>query len=176
MKENFDFIIEKVLEAEGGFVQRSKKADPGGATKYGITFDVLRAWRRKNITVDDVKKLTKEEAKEIYRFQYWNIVKGDDLPDIFDYLVLDFSLHSGPRVAVSYLQRMIGSEQDGIMGVKTLYSLKQFIDLKGSEYVQELYLNLRLGFLKKLRNWKYNDTGWTNRIDALRRYKGNPQK
>ena len=55
--KSFDEIIKHVLEHEGGYVNDPK--DLGGETKYGIT---------KRFYPDiDIKNLTIEEAKEIYK-------------------------------------------------------------------------------------------------------------
>lgn len=54
----FDFMIPH----EGGYVNHPN--DPGGETKYGIT---------KKVYPDlDIRKLTLDQAKEIYRRDYWN--------------------------------------------------------------------------------------------------------
>jgi len=62
---NEDQIIAEIIQREGGFSDRT--ADRGGATNFGITIQTLAAWRKKPVTVDDVKKLTPAEATEIYR-------------------------------------------------------------------------------------------------------------
>ena len=60
MKRTFDEIIEQVLEHEGGYVNDPK--DLGGETKYGIT---------KRFYPDvDIKNLTIDGAKEIYKKEY----------------------------------------------------------------------------------------------------------
>ena len=71
MKINFEEIIEQVLEHEGGYV--NDPDDPGGETKFGIA-------KKFNPDVD-IKNLTKEGAKEIYRQKYWNPSKADKVPD-----------------------------------------------------------------------------------------------
>ena len=58
----FDEIIEVVLEHEGGYVNDPK--DPGGETNFGIA-------KRSHPDVD-IKNLTKESAKEIYKEVYWD--------------------------------------------------------------------------------------------------------
>ena len=58
----FDEIIEVVLEHEGGYVNDPK--DPGGETNFGIA-------KRSHPDVD-IKNLTKEGDKEIYKEVYWD--------------------------------------------------------------------------------------------------------
>ena len=69
---HFDTAIKKVLKHEGGYVDH--KNDPGGATKYGIS---LRFIKQSNtdldldndgdIDADDIKEMTEDKAKEIYK-------------------------------------------------------------------------------------------------------------
>ena len=81
----FDEIIEGVLKHEGGYV--NDPTDLGGETNFGIT---------KRFYPDvDIKNLTEEGAKEIYKKDYWDKNKVDDLPDdlkhiYFDMCVLTF--------------------------------------------------------------------------------------
>src|SRR5688500_17171483 len=67
---NFETAIELVLEHEGGYVNHS--ADRGGATNWGITEETLSRWRGQDADEDAVRTLTKEEAKKIYRKEYWD--------------------------------------------------------------------------------------------------------
>ena len=69
MLTTFDEIIEVTLHHEGGYVHDPK--DLGGETNYGIA---------KRFYPDvDIKNLTKEGAKEIYKKDYWDKNKVDDL-------------------------------------------------------------------------------------------------
>ena len=71
MLTTFDEIIEVTLHHEGGYVHDPK--DLGGETNFGIA---------KRFYPDvDIKNLTKEGAKEIYKKDYWDKNKIDDLPE-----------------------------------------------------------------------------------------------
>ncbi|KWT77357.1 glycosyl hydrolase 108 family protein [Candidatus Magnetominusculus xianensis] len=58
-----------VLDAEGGYV--NDPDDPGGETKYGIS---KRAYPSL-----DIKSLTIEDAKRLYRRDYWGRASCDAL-------------------------------------------------------------------------------------------------
>ena len=70
MKDNYLACIEVVLKSEGGYV--NDPHDPGGETNFGIS-------KRAYPSVD-IKHLTKEGAIAIYKKDYWDKIKGDDLP------------------------------------------------------------------------------------------------
>ena len=66
----FNEIIEVVLEHEGGYV--NDPTDLGGETNFGIT---------KRFYPDvDIKNLTKEGAKEIYKRDYWDKNRIEEVP------------------------------------------------------------------------------------------------
>lgn len=160
MKSTFDLIIADLLHIEGGFAHRSRKADPGGPTHYGITQATLSAWREQDVGVEEVQALSQFEAIEIYRAQYWNTVQGDRLPLGLDFALFDFAVNSGPARAVKTLQVILGVGVDGVLGIKTLAAIKQ---RPASYLVNELSVR-RLAFMKRLRNWPYNKNGWSRRV------------
>ena len=117
--KNFDEIIEQVLEHEGGYVNDPK--DLGGETKYGIT---------KRFYPDvDIKNLTVEQAKEIYRKDYWDKNRVESLPQNLWHIFFDMCVNMGRRTAVKVLQRAAVNrgrdiEVDGGLGPMTIGALK----------------------------------------------------
>ena len=117
--KTFDEIIEKVLEHEGGYVNDPK--DLGGETKYGIT---------KRFYPDiDIKNLTIEQAKEIYKSDYWDRNKVESLPQNLWHIYFDMCVNMGKRTAVKVLQRAAVNkgrdiEVDGGLGPMTIGALK----------------------------------------------------
>ena len=70
MKSWFDQCFDKLIAHEGGYVNDAR--DPGGETKYGIS---KRAYPQV-----DIKALTLDAAKEIYKRDYWDAMGIDQLP------------------------------------------------------------------------------------------------
>lgn len=167
MKDTFEEIFPLLIQSEGS-VYEDDPDDPGGATKYGITFDRLRLWRAKPITKNDVRALTLDEAKEIYRSShYWGHVRGDSLPAGLDYTVFDFGVNSGPARAVRMLQTMIGAKPDGDFGPASFKALEAYIATHGLKSTIYRYNTGRRNFLKGLKTfWKYG-RGWIARVDRV---------
>ena len=100
--------------------------DSGGPTKWGITLQTLRDWLHRYITAADVKALTPATAKEIARARYWDHIKGDALPAGVDLVVFDFAYNAGWSRSARFLQRCVGTIEDGQIGPKTLAGVGKF--------------------------------------------------
>ena len=145
--KSFKEIIEKVLEHEGGYVNDPK--DLGGETKYGIT---------KRFYPDvDIKNLTIEQAKEIYRKDYWDKNRIESVPQELWHIFFDMCVNMGRKTAVKILQRSAVSKGrniavDGGMGPATrkamsgvetdrvrAYRVKYYADLVTSKPEQDRF-------------------------------------
>ena len=159
---NFRRCVDVVLAREGGFVDHPK--DPGGATKYGITLATLADSRGKEVSAEDVKALELGEAREIYRSNYWNKLRCDDLPIGVDLLVFDFGVNAGPAASAKLLQKVVGAEQDGSVGDATLGAVGA---ARPREIIDE-FTKLKMVRYKDMRGWDTFGDGWTARSDAVR--------
>lgn len=91
----FAQAIDVVLKHEGGYVKNP--ADPGGETKFGIS---KRAYPHL-----DIKNLTIEQAKQIYRRDYWRYDAIHDQQVATK--VFDLAVNMGPARAHRLLQRAL---------------------------------------------------------------------
>lgn len=113
---NFELAVTKTLKREGGDKIVRNPADRGGVTKYGIS---KAAYPQLNI-----EKLTEEDAKRIYKTDYWDKVQGDNISsqpvaeDIFDTAVV-----MGVKGSVKLTQIALDIIPDGIFGPKTLEAI-----------------------------------------------------
>src|SRR5690606_3068438 len=107
-----------------------------------------------------VRMIRPEEVEAIYRERYWAKVRGDDLPAGVDYAVFDFAVHSGVNRAARFLQRAVGTVEDGVIGPKTLAAAwamppRRFIEARNAE---------RLNFLRGIGTFRTCGRGWTRRV------------
>lgn len=151
-----------VLAHEGNFVNHP--ADPGGPTNKGVTQRVYDAYRKvKGLVSRSVKFIDAIETEEIYRKQYWRMVKGDDLPAGLDYAVFDFAVNSGISRAVKYLQKLVGINADGALGLESMSAI--FAAAKADEEALIIkYCANRLAFLKSLPTFPTFGKGWSRRV------------
>lgn len=153
---NGDFAAawNELLENEGGYVDNP--ADPGGATKYGIT---ERTARRHGYT-GDMRDLPLTLAVTIAKTEYWDPVKGDQLPPEVAFQVLDAAYNSGVDRAARWLQKAAKVTEDGDIGTETLAA----VSAADPDKIVMRFDAYRLFFLEALPAWPSFAKGWTARI------------
>ena len=119
MKVIFEEIIGVVLEHEGGYVNDPE--DPGGETKYGVS---KRAYPN-----EDIKNLTEEGAKDIYRRDYWERYRCAELPESLRHIYFDMCVNMGAGRATKIMQETANAKGanlkiDGGMGPMTVGAMK----------------------------------------------------
>ena len=153
---DFKQAIDRVLGHEGGYV--NNPADPGGETKWGIS---KRSYPSVNIV-----SLTRDQAVEIYKKDFWDKINADQLYDGVAYQALDFAVNSGIGTAVRALQRALNVADDGHWGPITATAAKSVSE---SDQIMRI-LAERLDFMRKLKNWPTFSSGWVARIASNLRY------
>lgn len=165
---NFDKAFERLIGHEGGYsIDRN---DPGNwtggkvgsgtlkGTKYGIAANTYP-----NL---DIKNLTLTQAKEIYRNDWWNKLGANLLHPAIVYQLWDFAVNAGKSRAIKELQQAVGVLDDGIIGPKTIASVKA----KDVNDVLLLLASERLRFYTSLSTWATYGKGWTNRVAENLKY------
>jgi lysozyme family protein len=164
MKSNYINCLKFTLAYEGGYVNHPR--DPGGETNKGITKRVYDAYRKgKGVPVQSVRDITNVELMEIYKRQYWDAVKGDDLPVGVDACVFDLAVNSGPYRSVKFLQQALGVKVDGNLGIATLNAAKAADPMK----LIATLIGQRNAFLRNLKTFSTFGKGWMARTAALRK-------
>ena len=177
-KTRFATFFDRAIEYEGR-VTEDVPGDNGGPTKWGITLgrycDTIGVKTPKRGTADFEKRkaelfdLTEEQIRKIYRRDYWDAVRADELPKGLDIAVADFGLNSGPSRAVKYLQMILGNPQTGRMDDETLREAREF----NTTELVTLYMDARAKFLDGIvaKNPKQRKflKGWMNRVADVRK-------
>ena len=162
MKENWDSCFAMVLKHEGGFVNHPK--DPGGMTNLGVTRKNWELYLDHDVTEADMRALTPEMVKPFYKKNYWDQIRGDDLPSGVDYAAYDLAVNSGTGRAAKYLQRIAGVAEDSVIGPRSLEAIKK---CDAEDTVDEI-CNMRMDFLKGLNTFDTFGKGWTIRVNDVK--------
>ena len=163
----FDNAFKVVVGEEGGYT--NNPADPGNwtggrcnagkcaGTKFGISAAAYPHL--------DIADLQLDEAKAIYKSDYWDRVCCDQLPPAIALLVFDASVNSGPDRAARWLQTALNVKVDGAVGPVTLAAAQQCAG-QGAAVLAE-YQARRLMFLASLPTWRTFALGWSRRVCSL---------
>ena len=159
---NFDIAFKLLIGHEGGYTDL--RSDPGNwtggvvgkgvlkGTKYGIASNSYPSL--------DIKNLTLDQAKKIYKRDYWDKVKGDQLPADLAFHVFDMAVNSGVSRGIKLLQNTVGTTQDGLIGPATLKA----VSAMNTHDAVLIYSANRLTFYTSLSTFGTFGKGWTNRV------------
>jgi len=157
--ENYVTCLEMILHHEGGYVNHPK--DPGGETNLGVTKRVYEDFGG----TKDMKDLVREDVEPIYKKNYWDRMKCDDVPAGLDLCLFDFGVNAGTGRSAKYLQRMIGTVADGGIGPNTLRALGNYIEEVGTEGAIKNFQSKRQEYYESLSTFETFGRGWTRRVD-----------
>lgn len=159
---SFDEAFQRLIAHEGGY--STDHNDPGNwtggkvgvgvkkGTKYGIAANTYP-----NL---DIKNLTLNQAKEIYKKDWWDKLGGNGLHSAITFQLWDFAINAGKKRAIMELQQAVGVTADGVIGPKTISAVN-------SHDLNDVLLTLtaeRLKFYTSLKTWPTYGKGWTNRV------------
>lgn len=143
-KSDFDKAFDFTMKWEGGYVNDPN--DPGGETKYGIS--------KRSYPDIDIKNLTKDRAKILYRQDYWEALNCHKTPWPINIVLFDFGVNLGVSRAKKYYKTT------PIADTVSAFALNL---IKVREDYYNRLAERRVKFKKYLK-------GWLNRTQALRVY------
>lgn len=173
----FNKVSRIVLANEGGFVDDPD--DAGGATNMGIAWRTWQSYAKTDLglepTLENLKRLTEEQAETIYRKRYWKprgFCKVDD-PRVA-LMVYDWTITSGK--AVREVQEVLSGQfgqavaVDNVMGQQTIDALN---DVQDPEALVSAIAGARKDYYRSLtfnRDGSRNSNqkflkGWLARVD-----------
>lgn len=144
---SFENSFEEVVMIEGGY--SNNPSDSGGKTRYGITESVARSYGYKG----DMRELPLQIAKDIYKKEYWDYLKLDQVDEISTLIareMFEVGVNAGTRIAARILQQCLNVfnrgesdymdiAADGRMGRATLIALTAFKRWRGEEGIKVLW-------------------------------------
>jgi len=151
---SYEKAFKEVIGHEGGFTDNPK--DRGNwtsgqigvgelkGTKYGIS-----AMAYPHL---DIRNLTLDQARALYKKDYWDRVRGDELTPAIALNVFDGAVNSGVTRSIQWLQEAVGVTADGLFGPRTIAAVRSRNDIE----LVARYNSRRLLFLTEM-----NKTTWT---------------
>lgn len=157
-------MFEHTILREGGFTQ--DKNDKGNWTSGVIGEGVLRGTKYGISAAAyphiDIKSLTKDVAKTIYRADYWDANDLNDYEPKLAGLWFDMAVNHGRRNAAKIIQTALGVTADGIVGRQTKAALAK----QDTDFFSRVY-NERILFYTKIRTFDRYGKGWIRRACSI---------
>jgi lysozyme family protein len=160
---NFDSCLTRLLEHEGGYVNHP--SDPGGPTNFGITIADYRKYTNPGATAANVRTMTLDEAKAIYRAKYWDALRCDELPVGIDYAVFDYGVNSGIARSGRVFRRVLNLPDDINIITDEVIAAARVSDAGA---IIAAICDERLRFLQSLKTWAVFGKGWSRRVAEVK--------
>jgi lysozyme family protein len=158
MNINWQTSFELILQSEGGYVHHA--SDPGGRTNLGVTQATWENWVGGESDEAEMRGLTPEKVKPLYKEWYWDAVRGDELPMGLDYLMFDFAVNAGAGKAIKTLQTAVGVTPDGGFGPITMAAVQTVDPVE----LVERFSQAKEDFYRSLTTFATFGKGWLNRV------------
>jgi len=176
----FDRAVALVLKKEGGYQKHPK--DSGNynsagrlvGTNLGIAAPTYERYLKRPPSEQDMRTLTVETAKDIYRRLYWDAIRADVIDsEALAISVFDWYVNAG-NPAIRYLQRIAGVKADGKMGPVTMRAVNEYIRTVGEKEALRIYTEYRERFYRDLVTKRPSNkvflAGWLARVRKVYEY------
>jgi len=157
-----------LLSHEGGFVNH--KNDPGGSTNKGITLKTFKKYSMDLLnvqpTLDNLQRLTDNQAAAIYEIGYWNVSGAGNISDKqVGWLHFDTYVNGGATRVLEHTIKAYGGS------AKDINILNSLIKVNSGESIFNTYKQERMNRYDriiqsnpKLRSFR---KGWENRVNSF---------
>jgi len=161
--DRFSECLPYVLKDEGG--NDDDPHDPGGRTSRGIIQREYDVYRRSHFeATQDVWNASDLEIADIYKTQYWE-PHCEQMPSGVDYILFDMNVNMGPVQAAKLLQRGLGVNADGHIGMITIHAVIN----KAPVLTINDVTKFKIDFYRSLKTFKYFGRGWLNRVASVQK-------
>lgn len=158
----FEESFKRLIDIEKGFTGDPRDSGnwTGGkvgsghlrGTKYGIS--------AASYPTLDIASLTVEQAINIYRRDFWDKLRLDELQPGVRFDLFDMAVNSGLTGAAKILQRAVGVVDDGVIGPKTIAAARALT----SDKLDKRLNGYRLRHLCGCSAWPAYGRGWVERV------------
>lgn len=169
MIANWNNAFALLIKSEGGFSDdprdNGNRLPDGrkGCTNLGVTQTTWESWVGRKSDEKEMRALTPEKVKPLYKRKFWDACRCDDLPNGLDYLVFDFAVNAGVGRSAKILQACLGVTVDGAIGPKTITAACS----RDSKDLIAAFSKAKEDYYKNLKNPTY-EKGWLNRVAEVK--------
>ena len=160
---NFDTAFVALINVEQGYTADSRDSGnwTGGKVGAGVLKGTKYGISAASYPDLDIRNLTLDQAKAIYRRDFWDACHADDFSYSVGFNLFDAAVNSGVSASVKWLQEAVGAYADGKLGPKTWAAYTAL----SPEVVAARMLGRRLDAMTRMA-WSTYGKGWARRIAA----------
>lgn len=182
--DHFDKAILITLKHEGGFV--NDPVDPGGATNWGMSIRFLLSagdadgdgWldgdldHDGDVDIDDIKNMTVEQARKLYRVHFWDKYNYDKIVDFtVAARAFDMTVNMGARQTGKIIQRALNElgnnlVVDGKIGKNTFATINCTDPEMLMSEIRQAHAQFYLDLIKAKPKFAKYRKGWLRRAAA----------
>lgn len=161
---NFDWAFKQVVGEEGTYSDDPEDNGnwTGGQKGKGILKGTKYGVSAKAYPNLDIKNLTLDQAKKIAREEYWDKIRGDELPKLWSLIMFDCAYNQGWPIAIRLAQDACGVTVDGVFGQRTMNAIHSGDDRRPARF-------MALRALRYLKDptWSHHGYGWYTRLFVM---------
>lgn len=156
---DFDQAFDRLIDHEGGYSNDPR--DPGNWTGGKVNVGELKGTKfgiaSHSYPYLDIKNLTLQDAKAIYKRDFWDIL--NDAHPAIKFQLFDAAVNHGHGNAIRFLQRAVNVADDGDWGKISQAALNNM----DHNDVLLRFVAYRLKFWAMLNTFDVHGRGWTRR-------------
>ena len=175
MSQTIEEMLNTILKHEGGFV--NDPDDRGGATNFGVTQATYSEWLGRKATVDEVRRMDIDTAKEIYRANYYFKPRINGFPEPSQAQIFDCAVNHGQKRAIKFVQTVVNLADielivvDGLNGPKTMKAAERAYEAMGGYFINAI-ADERIDFYHRIvahnSSQKKFLKGWLRRANSFK--------
>ena len=159
---DFDSCFDRVFINEGGY--QAMRGDRGNWTGGRVGVGELKGTKFGISAMSypdvDIFNLTREQAKEIYYYDFWLLFDIDLMPSPIRFQLFDAAVNHGWNNTAKILQRALSVPVDGIVGPLTYNAAKTI----NAHTLQLKFIAERIKFFTKIKTFDEFGKGWMIRM------------
>lgn len=183
------FIIDMILNDEGGWVYTDRPLDRGGPTYAGVTLKTYNRWLVEDLGTRPISEyefrnmaleggIVEEDIVEFYKQRFWDFLNLDRLYQSIGAVLLSCGVNIGRVRCAKYFQETLNDlylavetpklNVDGLIGEKTLTRLEISLSFYNASFIQNSFVIDRwipryIHIVENVSDQRVHLEGWYNR-------------
>lgn len=165
---SFETTFSRTIGHEGKFQANPKDRGNWTSGKEGVGQLKGTKWGLAAMTYPDldIANITIDEAKAIYKRDWWDKLSMERWPNVMQYQMFDAAFNHGTGRANQFLQYAVKAAEDGKIGPNTMAAVNA---MDPNDIVMR-FLAKRLRYFTEVKTWAEFSRGWSLRVAQCLEY------